>query len=293
MNNKFIYLILVILTLLFSTSYSQVDTYSATNQGQIQQLANMIVSGGSILLPNLEIRINTPILITNSNIKLIGDTNTLLKLDDNSNCPIIVVGVQGTECITNIQLILLQIDGNRTNQQREIWKLSNIGYPIYNNGIVIQNSRDVLVYDVIISDCRSGGFVSTFGVSKLNVINYVAFNNQFDGLACYQTTESIFVNLLLHDNIAAGISLDMEFNNNIFDNIILTRNDIGIFMRNSAGNIFRNVNLHDNKSFDLFISSINNLPMTGCNSNYFDIRYDGKLFKGDNLCTNNVFRYKL
>jgi len=220
-DNKFIYLILILLLLLSPETYSQSNTNSNITEIQIQQSVNSMKNGGTITLPNEVIRINTPLLVTNSNVRIVGDTNTILKLDDNSNCPIIVIGIQGGDVITNSELISLQLDGNRTNQCREIWKLSDIGYPIYNNGIVIQNARDIFLYDIITSNCRSGGLVSTLNVNKLVVVNYVSFNNQFDGISCYQTSNSYFINLYLHDNIAAGISVDMGFNYNIFKNIII------------------------------------------------------------------------
>ena len=41
--------------------------------------------------------------------------------------------------------------------------------------------------------------------------NLTAFDNEFDGLACYQTRDCLFTGLYLHDNPGAGISLDLGF----------------------------------------------------------------------------------
>jgi hypothetical protein len=43
---------------------------------------------------------------------------------------------------------------------------------------------------------------SISGTRRLTVRNYTAFDNQFDGLACYQTEDSHFSHLNLHDNTA-------------------------------------------------------------------------------------------
>ena len=37
--------------------------------------------------------------------------------------------------ISNIHISNIKIDGNRTNQTKELWKYLKLKYPIYNNGI--------------------------------------------------------------------------------------------------------------------------------------------------------------
>ncbi len=249
--------------------------------------------GGTIILPNVTINITSPIIIDKSNIALVGDTNTVLLLSSNANCPVIVVGVQGEPTITNVILMNIQIDGNRTNQSKEFWKNSKLGYPMYNNGIILQNATDILINDIAVYGCISGGLVSTFNVSDLIVSNFVAFNNEFDGLACYQTTNSEFLNLLIFKNLAAGISLDMNFNDNVFDNILLVSNTIGIFIRNSHGNVFDDVRMIGNKRFDVFMASVNNRTNTGCVNNEFTIEGGGEIQNKDPLCVSNVFKRRL
>lgn len=273
-----------------------ITCFSATmsDESYIKKLLDDIpVDGGIILLPNSTINITSPIIIYKSNIAIVGDTNTIFLLSSNVNCPVIVVGIQGSECVSNVVLMNIQIDGNRTNQSKELWKLSPLGYPMYNNGVIIQNSKDVFINDVTIHNCISGGLVTTFGVLNLVVSNYVAFNNQFDGIACYQTTNCLFQNLLIFNNLAAGISLDMNFTTNIFDNVLLISNNTGIFIRDSNGNIFSKIRMIDNKRFDIFMVSIDNRTNTGCLYNIFDIKGDGIIRNNDSLCVSNIFKRKL
>ncbi len=269
------------------------STIPQTTEMSIRQLLNNASDGDAIILPNTKIDITSPIVISKSNIALVGDTNTILSLSSNVNCPVIVVGVQGRPVISNVVIMNIQIDGNRTNQSNEFWTNSLLGYPMFNNGIIVQNSKDILINDVVIHGCISGGLVSTFNVSQLVVSNFVAFNNQFDGLACYQTTNSVFLNLLLFNNVAAGISLDMHFNENIFYNVFLVSNTIGIFIRNSHDNKFNKIRMIGNIQYDVFIASVNNKTNTGCANNIFTIRGDGEIHNNDPLCVSNVFNRRL
>jgi hypothetical protein len=270
------------------------STIPQTTEMSIRQLLkDSPTEGGAIILPNTKINITSPIVISRSNITLVGDTNTVFLLSSNMNCPVIVIGVQGAPAVTNVILMNIQIDGNRTNQSKELWKYSKLGYPMYNNGIIVQNATDILINDIVVSGCISGGLVSTFHVSELVVSNFVAFNNQFDGLACYQTTNSSFLNLLIFKNLAAGISLDLNFNDNIFYNVLLASNIIGIFIRNSNGNVFDDVRMIGNKRFDVFMASVNNKTNTGCINNEFTIKGDGEIHSKDPLCVSNIFKRKL
>lgn len=258
-----------------------------------QLLKNSPLEGGVIILPNTTINITSPIIISKSNITLVGGTNTIFLLASNMNCPVIIIGVQGEPTITNVILINIQVNGNRNNQSKEFWKNSKLGYPIYNNGIIIQNAKDIFINDVVVYGCSSGGLVSTFNVSELVISNFVSFNNQFDGLACYQTTNSIFLNLLIFNNLAAGMSFDMNFDENIFYNVLLISNTIGIFIRDSHDNIFNDIRMISNARFDIFMASVNNQTNTGCINNDFTIKSNGEIRNKDPLCVNNIFNRKL
>ena len=233
--------------------------------------------------------INSPFLnITTSNIKYDGRGVTL-KLDRHSDCPVIIIGSIYNKPISNVEISNLTIDGNRFEQTREYWKHTERGV-INNSGIVIQNARNVTIHNIIIKNCKSGGIVTTLGVNDILVDRVEVYNSEFDGVACYETTNSIFSNLNLHNNNAAGISLDNEFNNNIFFNCTLVDNNTGIFMRNSCGNIFKNIILN-NKRFGVFIAQVDKNTNTACKNNMFDITrmktpYDFHI--NDASCSNNV-----
>ena len=148
----------------------------------------------------------------------------------------------------------LFIDGNRHSQQRELWRVQGEGSEIRNNGITVQNVSDSAVEHVTCARCRSGGLVTTRGVRRLTVRDLTAFDNEFDGLACYQTTDCLFTKLHLHDNPGAGISLDLAFNHNVISNAVLTANDLGIFMRASRDNRFHNISIQDSRHYGVFMA---------------------------------------
>src|SRR5208282_3027223 len=99
------------------------------------------------------------------------------------------------------------VDGNRSHQRMELWRCLSNNICIYNNGVQVCDVDNVTIEHLICRRCRSGGLVSTGRTRRLTVRDYAAYDNQFDGLACYRTEDSHFIRLNLHDNLAAGISL--------------------------------------------------------------------------------------
>jgi hypothetical protein len=165
----------------------------------------------------------------------------------------------------------------------------------------VQNVSDSVVEHVTCARCRSGGLVTTRGVRRLTVSDLTAFDNQFDGLACYQTTDSLFVKLHLHDNPGAGISLDLAFNHNVISNAVLTANDLGIFMRDSRHNRFHDISIYGSHHYGVFMAQAEKLtsrgwqiaPRTECADNSFTnlIANDcgsAAIRVNNPACTNNV-----
>jgi hypothetical protein len=138
-------------------------------------------------------------------------------------------------------------------------------------------------------------------VRRLTVRNLIAFDNEFDGLACYQTGDCLFTGLYLHDNPGAGISLDLDFNCNVISNAVLTANDLGVFMRASRENQFCNISIRNSRHFGVFMAHTETptprgwepVARTECAQNSFInlIASDcgGAAFRVNNTtCTNNV-----
>lgn len=262
-------------------------------------------SGGEVVLPPGQILIRQPIALRRDYQTLRGaGTNTILRLADNANCPVIIMGqpVNHPRRITKYLCVRdLFIDGNRKNQQRELWQLTGEGSEIRNNGITVQAVSDSEVKHVVSARCRSGGLVTTLNVRRLTVKNFEAFDNEFDGLACYLTEDSLFTDLHLHNNPGAGISLDLAFNHNVISNAVLAANDLGVFMRFSRANKFHNVFIRDSRDHGVFMAHVaeeeitpaNPAPRTECSRNSFTnlaaINCGGAAFRvNDATCTNNL-----
>ncbi|MGA9776641.1 MAG: NosD domain-containing protein [Verrucomicrobiia bacterium] len=273
---------------------------------QIQRALDLLPeSGGEVVLPAGVFTIYQPIVLRRDHQTLRGaGKETILRLADGANCPVIIMG----EPVNNPQHTIrylcvnnLFIDGNRSHQQRELWRLFGEGSQIRNNGITVQNVTDSVVEHVTCARCRSGGLVTTRGVRRLTVRDLTAFDNEFDGLACYHTEDSLFTELDLHDNPGAGISLDLAFNNNTISNALLVANDLGIFMRASRGNKFYNISIQDSRHYGVFMAHAERqtvrgwvpVPRTECVHNAFTnlvaSNCGGAAFRvNDTTCTNNV-----
>ena len=261
--------------------------------------------GGEVVLSPGRYEIGKPIVLQRDHQTLRGSGGaTILHLADNANCPVIIMGEplnHPTRIIRHLKVAGFFIDGNRDHQQRELWREQGEGSEIRNNGITAQRLEDCDVKNVTAARCRSGGLVTTLGVRRLTVKNLESFDNEFDGLACYLTEDSIFTGLNLHDNPGAGISLDLAFNHNVISNACLTGNDLGIFMRASCVNKFYNVVIRGSHHHGVFMAHAEMqtaagwapAPKTECADNAFTnliaMNCGGAAFRVNNTtCTNNI-----
>jgi hypothetical protein len=201
----------------------------------------------------------------------------------------------------DLHLSDLLVDGNRTHQQKEVWRVLPCGAGLYNNGVDGWDMDDATVEHVTCRRCRSGGLVTTGRTRRLMLRDFTAYDNQFDGLACYLTEDSHFSQLNLHDNLAAGISLDLDFDHNVIEGAVLTGNDLGVFMRHSRNNVFDGVTIRHSRHDGVFMAQAGEAtqagwrlcPDTECTGNNFNnlqvAQCGGKAFQvANDSCTNNV-----
>jgi hypothetical protein len=283
-----------------------VSLQSGVTGAQVQKALDSLADrGGVVVLPPGEISLSAPLVLRRDYQTLRGaGAETILRVADGANCPAIIMG----EPVNHPQKVLrgltvanLTIDGNRSHQSRELWKLSGEGSEIRNNGIVVQSVTDSVVEHVTSAHNRSGGLVTTLGVRRLTVRDLNAYDNEFDGLACYETTDSVFTDLSLHDNPGAGISLDLAFNHNVISNAVLVANDLGIFMRASRENQFHNIIIHNSHHYGVFMAHAETIsegmiapaPQTECTYNSFTNlvakNCGSAAFRvNDSTCTNNI-----
>lgn len=220
--------------------------------------------GGQVIVQAGRYTCTEPIVIDRDHVDLKGEgPATVLQLAAGANAPVLVIGQTSTPPTTarrHIQISDLRIDGNRAHQTLECW-----GGPcdtggtmfIRNSGIVLRRVEDVLVERVTAQSARSGGLVSERGSRRVTVRDFTAFDNHFDGLAAYETEDSTFVGLHLHDNLAAGLSFDLRFNNNLISDAVITGSGtVGIFMRDARDNLFEGMLVRRSREYGLFLAQV-------------------------------------
>ncbi|MGD0814838.1 MAG: right-handed parallel beta-helix repeat-containing protein [Verrucomicrobiota bacterium] len=270
----------------------------------IQKALDALPANGGVVLSAGTYAISQPLLLRHDYETLRGSgPATILRLADGADCPVVILGPPMTKTnhrASHLRLADVMIDGNRRNQRLEFWRSAGDGSEFNSNGVQIWNAADVEVEHVVCCHCRSGGLVAA-DVRRLHVNDFDSYDNQFDGLACYQTEESRFDNLRLHDNLAAGLSLDLDFSHNSITNAVLARNDLGIFMRDSRDNSFHSLIISNSHHDGVFMAQATAdtargwmlCPDTQCIGNNFEnlVVSDcgGKAFHvNDASCSNNV-----
>jgi parallel beta-helix repeat protein len=254
--------------------HTGVDTGCDVIQSAIDGLP---AGGGQVLISRGTFTCSTAIVIARDNVDLRGQgASTILRLADGANSPVVVIGDTNTPPTAvhhHISLSDLTIDGNREKQTVECW-----GGPcdqgglsvIRNNGITVRGVRDVQIERISVFGARSGGLVSEKGCERISVSNFSSSDNYFDGIALYETENSIFSGLYLHDNPFAGMSLDIQFNNNIISEAVMSDNGKqGIFMRDSRDNVFSDVQIRGSGEQGLFLAQVDTDPTKPAAGNTF------------------------
>ena len=229
----------------------------------IQRAINGLpASGGEVRLLPMTYRCSEPITIARNDVVLRGaGPATVLRLEDNANAPVIVVG--GTEPVPSatyrrITVLDLTIDGNRHAQQFECYRGECTAQnALRNNGITLRRVEDVLIQNVRVRSPRSGGLVTELVVRRATIRDFTVTDSFFDGVAGYETEDSLFEGMYLHDNLAAGLSFDIAFDNNIIANTVIERTGkVGIFMRDSRDNLFSGLQIRNSGEHGIFLAQV-------------------------------------
>ena len=247
-------------------------------------IAALPEGGGRILLASGTYILREPLVLDRDDIELSGDQeSTILMLADHSDCPLVVIGpmeTPPTRKVSRVALRKLTLDGNRFNQANECngGPCDNGGLSfIRNNALTIRSAEDVRVERVTARAARSGGLVLEKNSRRIHVSDFTSTQNHFDGFAAYETEESIFTRMYLHNNEAAGISIDLRFDRNIISHARLENNGSqGIFMRDSNFNNFNHLTVSGNGAQGIFVAQANDQNNTPCTGNIFsDLKVTG------------------
>jgi hypothetical protein len=243
----------------------------------IQQAIDALPSaGGRVTVPAGTYTCATAVVIDRDNVVLSGHgPATVLRLANGANAPVLVLGqTQTPPTLTrsNIRVANLTIDGNRQNQTQECWGGScDTGglTMIRNNGLTLRHVSDVVIENITIVGARSGGLVTEKDSRRVTVRGLTASDNEFDGLAGYQTEDSLFTDLQLYDNAAAGLSLDLNFDNNIVgDAVISGSGTVGVFMVGAHDNVLSGLQIRSSGQHAIFLAQ-GNTPAIAPTGNIF------------------------
>lgn len=231
------------------------------NCADIQTAINGLPSaGGAVLVKQGTYTCDAALVIDRDNVTLRGTgPGTVLKLGNHVNRPVLIVGqTAAAPAVTrhDVRVSDLSIDGNRLQQDFECstGPCSGGDY-LRNNDISLRRVEDVTIDNVSVESARSGGLVVEMGSKRVTVRDFTASDSQFDGLAAYNTEDSLFSGLYLHDNLAAGLSFDNDFNRNTVTDSALDHNgDVGVFMRNARDNVFSAVRIQDSFKDGVFLA---------------------------------------
>lgn len=203
-----------------------------------------------------------------------GNKATKIRLAENSHEPLFVIGEPTPFAPTitrrNITLRNLVLDGTWelqsdsshcpgqlpecSNAPRECSCTEGREF-LRNNCVTVRQATDVLLEDLVVESCASGGIIAEQQVQRLQIRRVEASKNRFDGVAWDgDISGSFIVDSVLHSNLAAGLSLDLGPRGNQFVNLEIRDNGrAGVFVSDSDGNHFENCDFSRNGEDGVFV----------------------------------------
>ncbi len=252
-----------------STSVATVITSCNCNENAdyIQQAIDALpLSGGTVYLRAGSYLLTKKIHINKSNVTLLGEQGTLIKLGDTVNQPVLLIGTDKenpsypNDLIQNIHVSHFEIDGNQLNQTSEFDATKNW---IRNNGIDVRMVDHLWIEDMHIHDARSGGIVVSWHSHKIYIANVAFHTNYFDGIALYTSEDVLVSNFLSYNNSSAGISLDNDLKDVTFNGGHIKQNGkVGIFIRDAENIQFHNLLIDGNGEHGALLANDDTNPAT-------------------------------
>jgi hypothetical protein len=254
-------------------------------------------TGGVVRISAGTYNCEAPIVIEKNNVIVKGDGTgkTVFRLADNVHAPLLVIGSSKTLLdnqgryvtpfrVHNVAVEGISFDGNKSHHDPKKECGETIceadASSIRNNAISIRGASDIRLKNIEAHDSISGGLVSEKYCDHLMIENFDSHHNYFDGLAGYQTEKSVYNNVNLHDNRAAGISVDIRFNDNKFiGGSIENNSDIGIYARDAKNNLFDGLKINNNKGYGALLGTPDGPAGRCADSNTFhnvEISHSGK-----------------
>lgn len=230
--------------------------------------------GGVVQLGPGEYVCDHPIVINRDNIVLqgMGSKKTHVRSGDGLAMPVIVIGEPETydnypiRATYNITLQAMTVAGSLythtdpfNNECYDFVYMQSTAcangdaHLVRNNGITVRAAHNILIFDVETYAHLSGGIVLEKKSSHVLIDGFKSYDNYFDGFAGYETFDCTVRNFELRNNQYSGISVDIAFEGNIFEDGIVADNlDNGIFSAQVGKNIYRNLSVRNNKKFGFY-----------------------------------------
>lgn len=252
-----------------------------------QAIDSLPAEGGTVYIQSGAYILNQGIQINRSNVTLSGMQGTFIKLGDQVNQPVILIGTDRenpteSDKIENIRISNIEIDANMSAQSAE----TDPSRPwIYNNGIDVRMVDDLRISNVDVHSAVSGGVVASWCCRRIFISDSSFHDNYFDGIALYASEDIQVSNFICYGNGNAGLSLDNKLKNVLFNGGMIKNNgDVGIFARDAQDLGFHNLMICGSKSHGCFIS--HNTPRTNTGVRRL-------FFVGCSFLDNNGFGLKL
>ncbi len=234
-----------------------------TPVASLDQLRSTLVTeqpGGTIRVLAGVYEVTETIEIARDDITIEGEgERTLFVLAASANEPVFVVGeptpITPSTSHRNITLRRFRVEGNRRLQTQENSDTPGRGF-LRNNCVTVRQAESVLLEDLRLEGCASGGVVLEQECSEVVLRRVEAHDNRFDGVAWDGNIhDSRIEDCTLRNNAGAGLSFDIGPHANDVRRCLIRDNaKVGMFISDADDNSFTQNVLECNGEDGVFIA---------------------------------------
>lgn len=202
-----------------------------------------------------EYRLASTLTITRDDVTLRGAGNaTVLVLQPGTQAPVLLVGDPDhpapARTIHNVTIERLKIVG-AGGQGSEF--ATGRSY-LTNNGVTVRSGRGVIVRELDVSNCRSAGILTEYSSEDVTIENNTVSTATWDGISLNRALRTRVVGNTLHDNVAAGITVEHMVDSTIENNTMRQNGTHGIYLSDAYRNRIDGNHFVGNKGAGVFLT---------------------------------------
>jgi parallel beta-helix repeat protein len=179
---------------------------------------------------------------------------TVLRLADGAGTPVVVIGDHARRVprrpVSGVALEDLRITGGGARGREHCRALPYLT----NSAVVVRAVRRVALRRLAVTRCRSACILTEHDSRHVTIEDADVGDAMWDGISLNRTAKARITGNRIHDNHAAGITIEHLEDSLIADNVVVRNRTHGIYLSDAYGNRIRGNRLEDNVLSGIYVT---------------------------------------